>query len=220
MALSTHVLKSFARHIFMALGNHEVDNNETCLTLLNEIKECTESHLMLPTNYYCLNVDNNMGHKLKILIIDTNLFEENLCYNEDSRIESRDLMMAWLRIQILDTNEPILIVGHYPLFYFKKGSFTTNETMIQIYELLISFSPKKFYYLASDVHNHQHIMHKNIEQYIVGSGGADLDAIDGSAVGEYINEYGIHYVSNAQFCYGYSVFDYDGINIRHAFKCI
>lgn len=220
VTIGFRILKSFGKHIFLALGNHEVDNNDKCLTLLNEIRECKESNLMLPTNYYCLNINNDNGHKLKILIIDTNLLEENLCYDDDSRAEYREFMMAWLRIQLLDSDAPILIVGHYPLFYFKKGSFTTNETMIKIYELLISLSPQKIYYLASDVHNHQHIEHKNIVQYIVGNGGADLDTIDGSALGEHTNEYGIHRILDAQLCYGYSVFEYDGTNIGHIFKCV
>ena len=175
---------------------------------------------MLPTNYYCLNINNNAGHKLKILIIDTNLLEENLCYNDDSRAEYIEFMMAWLRIQLLDSDAPILIVGHYPLFYYKKGSFATTREMSQIYYLLISLSHQRIYYLASDVHNYQHIEHKNIVQYIVGNGGADLDAIDSSALGEHLSEYGVHTILDAQFCYGYSVLEYDGTNIGHIFKCV
>jgi hypothetical protein len=175
--------KNFTRKIFISLGNHEVDNPGPCLTLLSEIEKSRGSNLIIPTNYYSLNIFNKKGDKLKLFVLDVNLLEDNLCYDDKSREEHKLNMMQWLSTHIEKikssanvTEYVYAVMGHYPLFYFdKKGNFVVNQTTIQILRLLKSMSPLKIYYFASDVHNYQYIKHENIHQFIVGTGGAKLD---------------------------------------------
>jgi len=219
-----NVLKTSNNYIFFSLGNHEVDDTTSCRTLMSEIETCSEdtSKLLMPTNFYSILVRNNKSHHLKIVIIDTNLFETNFCYSDASSKEQKEKMLSWLILCLNETKEiPLLIVGHYPLFYHKKGSFFINVTMQEVFDILIEASDRKIYYLASDVHNHQHIEHKHITQYIVGTGGADLDDIDDSAITIHYDDFGgVYNLINAKQCYGHSVISYNGERISHVFKCL
>jgi hypothetical protein len=113
--------------------------------------------------------------------------------------------------------ENIVIIGHHPIFGVKsKKDREIYEKMndegifffLYLKELL--YLPKyKFFYLCADIHNYQHIsLHLNtetnrgtkiemdIEQYIVGTGGADLDnAIE---VPRYIDVNGLNLIESAE----------------------
>jgi len=94
--------------------------------------------------------------------------------------------------------ENIVVIGHHPIFGVK------SKKNVEVYEKMndegISFFlylkellnlPKyKFFYLCADIHNYQYIslqlntetdggtkIEMDIEQYIVGTGGADLDNV-------------------------------------------
>lgn len=174
------ILRIFPNNIYMSLGNHEVDNPTICSTLITEIEHTHKTNLMIPSNYYGLNVSNMKGDKMTVIILDVNLLETNLCYDDVSREIHKIKMLDWFRskIEYIKTATEIstyVVMGHYPLFFVnKKGVFKVNETTIEILEILRGLS-KPVYYLASDVHNFQHIIHRNIHQFIVGTGGAKLD---------------------------------------------
>jgi hypothetical protein len=92
--------------------------------------------------------------------------------------------------------ENIVVIGHHPILGVKlKKDREIHEKMndegisffIYLKELL-NLSKYKFFYLCADIHNYQHIslqlniqtdlgedIKMDIEQYIVGTGGADLD---------------------------------------------
>ena len=86
-----------------------------------------------------------------------------------------------------------------------------------IFNLLKKYPSKKFVYLASDVHNYQHIEFYNITQYIAGTGGAHLDDIDETAIGIHDEKYNI---ISTNKCYGYSTLEYDGTSLSHMFQCV
>jgi len=93
--------------------------------------------------------------------------------------------------------ENIVVIGHHPIFGVKLKNDTTevyekmNDEGISFFiylKELLNLPKYKFFYLCADIHNYQHIsLHLNgrtiggeniemdIEQYIVGTGGADLD---------------------------------------------
>ena len=191
------ILKKFPKQIYLTIGNHEVDNKTPCQTLLKEIETIKDSQIQLPHNYYSLNISNTAGHKVKIVLLDVNLFDKNVCYEDDSRSEKKSIMLNWLVEHCKSTpvTTPIIIVGHYPLFSLEKEKekknknkqssdetnifqFTMNHFMKDVFEILKSYDKRQFIYLASDSHNYQKIEHSNILQYISGTGGADLDNIE------------------------------------------
>ena len=111
----------------------------------------------------------------KVLIIDTNLFEDNRCYSEESRNEEKLRMLRWLDNQI--KTDLCIIMGHYPLFYYNKhNEFVIEPSTLELLDLILR-NRNNIYYFASDKHCFQDIIHENIHQIIVGTGGADLDNI-------------------------------------------
>jgi len=213
-----NVLKSFGKDIYMTLGNHEVDSDIKCKILWEENYETKNvqptSTINIPSNYYSINVTNNTGtQKLKILMLDTNLLEENKCYNEGERQIEASEMISWLRNSVNDSdNATIIVVGHYPLFFYKKGRFSIEKTMKEIYDIL-KLSQKQIYYLAADVHNYQDLESYNIRQIISGTGGAHLDDINGFTSGVHtINFEDQNIIINAHVAssnYGYIDIDID-----------
>jgi hypothetical protein len=117
-----NILKEFPKTIYLTIGNHEVDNKNICETLLKELSTIKNSKILLPHNYYSLNFYNNAGHKVKIVILDVNLFDINKCYESESRLEKQQAMLLWLdeQCRLTPPDTQIIIVGHYPLFYIKK----------------------------------------------------------------------------------------------------
>ena len=103
----------------------------------------------------------------------------NSCYDDLSRGAHENKMLYWIKyiLENYPDGKPLFIVGHYPLFFMKYEEFQENPTTLKLYNLLRSYPQKKIIYLASDVHNHQHIEHENITMLISGTGGADLDAL-------------------------------------------
>jgi hypothetical protein len=173
-----NVLKNFKNPIYCALGNHEVDNLNNCETLLKELEYSKNSNINFPAGYYCLNITNGSKNNIKIFVLDTNLLENNFCYEQSDRTVESSAMTKWLSEQLIHaTSNQIFIVGHYPLFYIKKSKFVINPVMKEINDIILS-SQKHMYYLASDIHNYQHIVYKNINQFIIGTGGAHLDEIN------------------------------------------
>jgi Calcineurin-like phosphoesterase len=93
--------------------------------------------------------------------------------------------------------ENIVVIGHHPIFGVKLKNDTTevyekmNDEGISFFlylKELLNLPKYKFFYLCADIHNYQHISLQlntrtvrganivmDIEQYIVGTGGADLD---------------------------------------------
>lgn len=176
------ILKQFNGNVYIGLGNHEVDSTEKCKALFDE-KQNANLNLIMPNNYYSIDVVNKSSRKLlsKLIILDTNMLEENTCYGKPSVVENE--MLMWLKLELSKCENIVpIVMGHYPLFFFKQNKttmlhdFKFNYTMQQIYEELINYT-KPIYYLCADIHNYQHIISSNITQHIVGTGGALQDMV-------------------------------------------
>lgn len=177
------ILKTFRGNIYIGLGNHEVDSTEPCKALFDEKLEATANLIML-NNYYSISINSKTSGKLlsKIIILDTNLLEENTCYGPHDPVLENE-MIEWLNFELLSCGEVMpIVMGHYPLFYFKQNKktqhfdFQIKYTMNRIYEKLLHYA-KPLYYLCADVHNYQCIITSNITQHVVGTGGADQDRV-------------------------------------------
>lgn len=178
-----NILKTYNGNVYIGLGNHEVDSTEICKSLFDE-KTHANQNLIMPNNYYSINIKNRTTDTLlsKIIILDTNILESNLCYGEYDPVKENE-MIQWLKSELLlCENLTPIIMGHYPFFYFKQNkktfehTFQFNYTMEKIYNELINYV-KPVYYLCADIHNYQHIITSNITQHIVGTGGAIQDKV-------------------------------------------
>lgn len=177
------ILKTFRGNIYIGLGNHEVDSTEPCRALFDE-KQHADTNLIMPNNYYSININSKTTGNLlsKIIVLDTNLLEENTCYGPHDIVLENE-MIDWLRTELVSCGDIMpIVMGHYPMFYFKQNKktlhfdFQINYTMSRIYEELLSYT-KPLYYLCADVHNYQCIITSNITQHIVGTGGAQHDKV-------------------------------------------
>lgn len=140
-----------------------------------------DTNIYANENPYCFNIVNN---NIRNETIDT---ENQL-----------SLYMAEQRQKILNylsdkKYKNIIVSGHHPLIGFKNQVLKENKIKggieiyhIEFYKLFIDMATygDDFYYLCADIHNFQegnvdiyHGTEKSItiHQYIVGTGGADLD---------------------------------------------
>jgi hypothetical protein len=224
------ILKSFRGDVYIGLGNHEVDTTEPCKSLFDEKQQAT-SNIIMPNNYYSIDVNNKTTGKLmtKIIIIDTNVLEGNTCYG-DYNIDMENEMIEWLKTELsLCGDTTPIVMGHYPLFYFKHNKethhyeFQKNYTMKKIYEELLGYI-KPIYYLCADVHNYQYIITENITQHIVGTGGAQHDKVIEVAIpfvlreGETEEDKKIYNVIKCSQKYGYLHIDIENDIVTGEFK--
>lgn len=177
------ILKQFRGNVYIGLGNHEVDSTIKCQALFDEKTHANDNLIML-NNYYSIDIINTTTGTLlsKIIILDTNVLEENTCYGP-ATVDVENEMIQWLRSELSECGDVMpIIMGHYPLFYFKQNKtsllheFKFNYTMEKIHKELIEYV-KPVYYLCADIHNYQYTMSSNITQHVAGTGGALQDKV-------------------------------------------
>ena len=167
---------------FVALGNHNIENEEILQYELNGAKK-KDRGWILPSNYYSFSYTDNYS----IIVLDTNLVDEEPAFNS---------MLLWLQTMLeylKGLGRPYYLIQHEPFLSHKtrKGGQTPNKIQSlakgeKILEILLLHPP--IFILCADTHNYQtvdiqynsgerlHIFH----QIVVGTGGAEPDPIDDS----------------------------------------
>lgn len=117
---------------------------------------------------------------------------------EEQQTRILDLIKARVKDNAAITN--IIIIGHHPIFGIKKTMVETEkmedsgiEFFLSIKEM-IEDTKYSFYYLCADIHNYQRSKitlakegkEMEIEQYIVGTGGTDLDTLENEGSDEIV----------------------------------
>jgi hypothetical protein len=146
-----------------------------------------------------------LANNTLLLMIDTSIYEKTVdsnkylpCYRQFAKsnlpAETIDTLREYQLTKIGDaigekTFSNIIIAGHHPIqqLKLKKGEdkiFTDIEDFKVVLKEIFSLTPdSRFYYLCSDLHLYQEgTIHlpvdtgtMNIKQYIVGTGGTELD---------------------------------------------
>jgi hypothetical protein len=147
--------------------------------------------------------ENTLVLMIDTTLYDKKITESFKCYNKLIEISSIQEMITnqkqyieqQIREKMTNNIKNIVIIGHHPILYQKiknnklvfpsLGEGVIDLFMESIYKKVIEKTnyPIKYYYLSSDLHQYQNgtiqITDKyntiNIEQYIVGTGGANLD---------------------------------------------
>jgi hypothetical protein len=187
---------------YVIYGNHDIEdvfNNETCKTLNEQLNKYSKDNKFIFFNDV---LTYNNYENFVIIFIDTTLytfekddFISNTCYKHLFTNISDDLKMIFkIRdlinyqnnkvFNIINENNKknIIIIGHHPIYSVKekdnKKKYDSNNGLINLFSNDI-FKNKKTYYLCADTHYYQKadikINNNNIKQYIVGTGGAELD---------------------------------------------
>ena len=148
-----------------------------------------------------------LANNTLLLMIDTSIYEKTVdsnkylpCYRQFAKsnlpAETIDTLREYQLTKIGDaigekTFSNIIIAGHHPIqqLKLKKGEdkiFTDIEDFKVVLKEIFSLTPdSRFYYLCSDLHLYQEgTIHlpvdtgtMNIKQYIVGTGGTELDKL-------------------------------------------
>lgn len=164
--------------LYVALGNHDVSQCD----IINYHKSLTMDYKewKFPSNYYTVRYYFDDEIKVNLIFIDTNLSMYPSCSTNVTK-ESKKEMFRWLKEQMSQEADHIVVVGHAPLVSCKKGSFKVLDT-----ELLdvIASENKKIYYLCADTHNFQHLSVDDVEVVVAGTGGAHPDPISEEMVGQ------------------------------------
>ena len=155
--------------MYVALGNHNIVNSDI---LARELS----LPWTIPNNYYCIRFRRD---KLQIIILDTNLYADDT-YTEQARKQDN-----WLSSVLSTQFYESIIIQHEPLVGYKKKKESTYVMLPNAHRLIsiLSTAPKKpIAILSADIHNYQDIVFEpshvsQINQIIVGTGGATLDAL-------------------------------------------
>lgn len=190
--------------VFMNFGNHDVVSNDQvnvkeedlvkgeCVIMKTELEEGND------------NFHVGMSHKILygdhtlILMIDTSIYAPAKefkkyapCYNELKGKDQKTLVVEqglFIKRAVKEfQGQNIIVVGHYPLFYEKvkkKNRIYVTENSEDFIKILFDINDgRNMYYLCADYHVYEEGIvtiikdgvEKKIHQYIVGTGGTELD---------------------------------------------
>jgi hypothetical protein len=190
------------RNLFVdELGKPRREENKQCEIVNKQI----ETISALPNISYDFFKSVKLANNTLLLMIDTSIYEKTKdsnkylpCYQQFAKsnlpAETIDTLRAYQLTKIRNAIEEktfsnIIIAGHHPIqqLKLKKGEdkiFTDIEDFKVVLNNINKLTPdSKFYYLCSDLHLYQEgTIHlpvdtgtMNIKQYIVGTGGTELD---------------------------------------------
>lgn len=159
--------------VFVAVGNHNVDKEDTTFNIL-EKEIATFTPERMPSTYYRRTFQDG----LSIVVIDTNLVVPE-------REAEFQAMLAWLETV---TDRPYILVQHEPFASIAKVKDGVNiRKVLPRYKDILNriFLPKvvpPIAILCADTHNYQYgtITYNGVTvpQYVVGTGGAKPDPLN------------------------------------------
>ena len=181
-------------------NENKMEDMNNCFILNTEITKARKKNIN-----FVLQKTYKLSENTLIIMIDTSMYEDDAnnyipCYNEyfqkngvnDTHIKNIPDLQKLQRENILNkldefnnTYDNIVIIGHHPITgWKKKNDNILINPAIKFIELLMSIYEKQpssnYYYLCADLHLYQKGTIKIddkmvIKQYIVGTGGAELD---------------------------------------------
>ena len=190
--------------MYLLMGNHDlkyenkldIDNKEETMDKCHIINE----EMKFKDEFIIDSYAHLMNQHTICLFINTLLYTEDQLESEDCisiyrnmklnnkqhrEIDEKILTNILLTISRYHKLKNIIVVGHDPIVTrkIKKGKYLKkplDDNGLKFLHELYSIVPDaKNYYLCADTHNYQHatitLEGHNIEQYVVGTGGTELD---------------------------------------------
>lgn len=130
--------------------------------------------LMIDTTIYAEIVDDN-----NYLLCYKEWFEKQGTEEQNISVKMiQDLQLDFVREKIQNKTK-IILIGHHPIYYKKKNGIIDNNISSLLIKKLNIQEEQTIYYICADRHYYQYatfeINSNKIHQYIVGTGGAELD---------------------------------------------
>ena len=130
--------------------------------------------LMIDTTIYAEEVDEN-----NYLPCYKEWFEKNGMTSEEITVKKIQDMQSKFVTEKIKDKQKIILIGHHPFFYKNKNNILIDNNIAG--HLIEILKDKTIYYICADRHYYQYatieIEGITIHQYIVGTGGAELDSL-------------------------------------------
>ena len=189
---------------YIIYGNHDIEdklNDKECFLLLEQNKynnnniiffnDIIEIHnnntliIMIETTLYDMKLDENINNTCYKMLFKS--FNEIFNKSNDKKIIDLINYQNILIIDKIKNNimKKIVIIGHHPIITskYKNNNVNTNilSELLKLFENISYLNLYNITYLCADTHLYENsiiqIDKLYINQYIVGTGGAELDDI-------------------------------------------
>lgn len=165
----TNVVNCYNKPMYAALGNHDVLFYDVESTFQNP-------NWILPDKNYIINIVTKRGTpRLRILMINTNPIYEREFYTKRGIIDQIQADKRQLEA-FLDNVPPsdlfTICVGHHPLLTNRHKPKGAPMEFTNFARRIASMCNM---YVCADEHNLQHIIYENLNEFILGGGGANPD---------------------------------------------
>jgi predicted phosphodiesterase len=167
---TSNVVNCYSKPMYASMGNHDIPFYEQELGFRHQ-------NWILPAKNYIINVTTPRGSpRLRILMINTNpvYAEDDYRKRNSSPNQYRgDLEeLEYFLDNIPPSDLFTIIVGHHPLIKNRHKDKGEKMTMDGFGRRIASMCNM---YVCADEHNLQHIIQGNLNQFILGGGGAKPD---------------------------------------------
>lgn len=166
-----NVTQCYSKPMYASMGNHDIAFYDKELEFKNPL-------WIIPEKNYIIKVITSGGvPRLRIVVINTNPVYSGKDYGKSPSIpkdqQSKDMKELTNFIDNLPYSDLFtIIVGHHPLIYNRHKEKAIPKVMDDFGRMIAS---RCNMYVCADEHNLQHIVYNDLNQFILGGGGADPD---------------------------------------------
>lgn len=165
----SNVVNCYTKPMYAALGNHDI-------LFYNTESSFQNPNWILPGKNYVIKVTTKAGApRLRIVVINTNPIFERGFYEKNnigSQLASDERELERFLGSLPSSDLFTIFVGHHPLL--------TNRHKPKGSKMVFGAFARKIasmcdMYICADEHNLQHIVYENLNEFILGGGGAKPD---------------------------------------------
>jgi 3',5'-cyclic AMP phosphodiesterase CpdA len=225
---------------YILFGNHEYNDvysnksTEQCKSIRCQQEIISNTDNMTGFNDVLYHIDDNVA----VIMIDTTIYDNNdnnecfkhvLPSSQDSKQQAQEFSILNMDILNTSTNhKEIIFIGHHPLVSVKKKKNNKKEEWnVKLIDFFSTFMDHcniiNMTYLCADTHLYQKgvvkMGEKTITQYIVGTGGTDLDDLYTSE-SEFSNNKFKYIIESQKKAYGYLTFHHSNDSSTFKFHTV
>lgn len=167
--LDKNLINCYSKRMYAVLGNHDIENAETQMAIVDK-------NWVMPARNYIIRITTKNGTpRLRIIMINTNPIYSKKYYNNLPGVLDRDTReLKEFLDEIPRSDLPTIVVGHHPIITNRhEDRGRVKRYLSQIEKQIVQIAN---IYVCADEHNLQHIMLNDLNEFILGGGGAKPDS--------------------------------------------
>jgi hypothetical protein len=166
--LEKNLVRCYSKRMYATLGNHDVQTAEFQLAI-------NERNWVMPARNYSLRIVTKNGTpRLRIVMLNTSPIYSKKEYKDMPGVLERELRELETFIDAIPESDLFtIVVGHHPLItnrHKEKGQI--KKSLDDMERKIAGISNV---YVCAEEHNLQHIVMDNLNEFIIGGGGAKPD---------------------------------------------